>query len=243
MIFILFLFLQNFSFAADSYQVNHTATSTITEHGVCKRVTNNHASAKAIFVPTKTATEWSTFRTNVPPGVTLSDCGCTPPWGGNIAEGASATAYLSATVACGSSCTSQTRTCTAGVLSGSYTNSSCSVNACASCSLPWGGSIGHGSSVTAWAGSGTCGSPCSAQTRTCSNGSLSGSYTASSCSTSQGAGAGCGAGSYGGPCCGDNICYNWGICSGNSCWPPGHARNNVNGCCSGAEVGGGEICP
>jgi prepilin-type N-terminal cleavage/methylation domain-containing protein len=44
-------------------------------------------------------------------------------------------------------------------------------------------------------------------------------------------------------CPGDNICLYGGYCSDNSCWPAGYPRANVNGCCSGAEVGGGEICP
>lgn len=44
-------------------------------------------------------------------------------------------------------------------------------------------------------------------------------------------------------CPGDNICLFNSTCSTGSCWPSGYPRNNVNGCCSGAEVGGGEICP
>ena len=39
-------------YAAVSYQVNSGATSTIDEHTVCKKVTNNNA--LAIFVPTNT---------------------------------------------------------------------------------------------------------------------------------------------------------------------------------------------
>lgn len=55
---------------------------------------------------------------------------CTLPWGGTIASGASVTAYQAANVACGGSCTSQTRTCNNGILSGTYTAQSCSVDAC-----------------------------------------------------------------------------------------------------------------
>jgi len=58
-------------YAADSYKVNSGATSTIDEHGVCKKVTNNNA--LAIFVPTKTADEWTAFRTYAS-GVSLADC-------------------------------------------------------------------------------------------------------------------------------------------------------------------------
>jgi len=114
--------------------------------------------------------------------ITVTSPPCSLPWGGSIASGASVTAYAASSVPCGSSCASQTRTCSNGSLSGSYTNSSCSVVACP-CSLPWGGSIASGASVTAYADSSVpCGSTCSSQTRTCSNGTLGGSYTNSSCS-------------------------------------------------------------
>ena len=106
---------------------------------------------------------------------------CTLPWGGTINSGSSVTAYNTSSVACGSSCASQTRTCSNGSLSGSYLELSCSVAACP-CTLPWGGTIASGASVTAYAtDSVPCGSTCSSQTRTCSNGSLSGSYLKSSC--------------------------------------------------------------
>ncbi|MFA6383333.1 MAG: hypothetical protein WCX17_02830 [Parcubacteria group bacterium] len=107
---------------------------------------------------------------------------CTLPWGGTIANGSSVTAYQNSSVACGSSCVSQTRTCNSGVLSGTYTNQNCSVAAC-SCNLPWGGTLANGSSVTAYqASSVPCGSSCSSQTRTCNSGVLSGSYTSQTCS-------------------------------------------------------------
>src|SRR5205814_2012805 len=50
---------------------------------------------------------------------------CNLPWGGTIPDGGSVTAYQSSSVSCGNTCTAQTRTCTNGTLSGSYTNSSC----------------------------------------------------------------------------------------------------------------------
>ena len=62
--------------AASSYQINYGANQDITEWSVCKNVANSHASGKAIFVPTNTSTEWSTFYTNAPPGVTIANCGC-----------------------------------------------------------------------------------------------------------------------------------------------------------------------
>lgn len=112
-----------------------------------------------------------------------SGASCTLPWGGSINHGQSATAYQTSSVACGSTCTSQSRTCNNGSLSGSYTNQSCSVSPCASCPLPWGGSINHGQSATAYqSASVPCGSSCNSQNRTCNNGSLSGSYSNASCS-------------------------------------------------------------
>ena len=47
--------------------------------------------------------------------------------GSSVANGASVTAYLSSSAPYGSSCQAQTRTCSNGVLSGSYSASSCSV--------------------------------------------------------------------------------------------------------------------
>tara|TARA_Y100000780_G_scaffold211112_1_gene209806 strand:+ start:9290 stop:12124 length:2835 start_codon:yes stop_codon:yes gene_type:complete len=110
---------------------------------------------------------------------------CALPWGGSLAHGSSVTAYQNSDVPYGSSCVSQTRTCTDGSLSGSYTNANCNVASPNPCSLPWGGSIAHGNTVTAYAANSVgCGSSCSSQTRTCSNGSLSGSYAYQNCSVS-----------------------------------------------------------
>ena len=108
---------------------------------------------------------------------------CCLPWGGSINSGSSTTAYQSASVTCGNTCTSQTRTCSGTTLSGSYTNASCSVGGCSSCTRPWGGTVAHGSSITAYqTASVPCGNTCNGQTRTCNNGSLSGTYTNQSCS-------------------------------------------------------------
>lgn len=71
-----------------------------------------------------------------PPPVT-----CSLPWGGSISNGSSVTAYAASSVPFGSSCQSQTRTCSNGSLSGSYNAQSCSVQGPASCSastLSWG---------------------------------------------------------------------------------------------------------
>ena len=151
---------------------------------------------------------------------------CASPCG-TIAHGATCTAYLNASEPFGGSCTSQTRTCSNGTLSGSYTNASCSVTAGASCSLPWGGSIAHGASTTAYqASSVACGSSCTSETRSCNNGTLSGSYTNSSCSVaaccvpngscSGACGGGAGVDNCGNACTNNNVCCSTTIsCSSN----------------------------
>lgn len=60
--------------AADFYQVSHNTTQTILEHDQCRRVTNDHASGRALFVPTRTSTEWASFYNNTPIGVTAAAC-------------------------------------------------------------------------------------------------------------------------------------------------------------------------
>jgi|GEM_PF-3992906 len=47
----------------------------ITAFSTCANITNNHASAKALMVPINSSTEWSTFRTHLPAGVTSGACG------------------------------------------------------------------------------------------------------------------------------------------------------------------------
>lgn len=54
------------------YQVLDGTTVQIDAHGTCKKVTNS--TANDYFVPTKTSTEWSTFRSNLPTNVTLAAC-------------------------------------------------------------------------------------------------------------------------------------------------------------------------
>jgi hypothetical protein len=86
-------------------------------------------------------------------------------------------------VAYGLSCVSETRVCANGVLSGSYINQACVVNAAEPCNLPWGGTIVSGQNTTAYqASSVACGLSCVSETRVCANGVLSGSYINQACS-------------------------------------------------------------
>ena len=92
------------------------------------------------------------------------------------------TAYQNSTVAYGESCTSETRSCSDGLLSGSYNYSSCQVQAPASC-LFNGETISHGQSVQAYNNSSVgLGEECVFEMRTCNNGTLTGSYNYASCS-------------------------------------------------------------
>lgn len=101
----------------------------------------------------------------------------------SIASGSSVTAYQSATVPAGQTCTSETRTCNDGTLYGdpSYQYSSCTVSGAASCTFN-NQTIQDGATVTAYQSSSVAyGGQCTSETRTCQNGSLSGSYQYSSC--------------------------------------------------------------
>ncbi|MEK7357457.1 MAG: hypothetical protein AAB250_13480 [Bdellovibrionota bacterium] len=59
--------------------VENGAGKEITAFSVCGSITNSHASGKALMVPIGSSTEWSTFRTNLAPGVTNGSCGGGPP--------------------------------------------------------------------------------------------------------------------------------------------------------------------
>ena len=101
--------------------------------------------------------------------------------GSNVEHGDFVTAYLSNSVAAGNSCSSQTRTCFNGVLSGTYLYSTCSIAEAASCNFN-GASIADGDTTTAYLSSSVpFGSTCTSQIRTCSDGTLSGSYSFSNC--------------------------------------------------------------
>ena len=101
--------------------------------------------------------------------------------GQTITHGNAVMAYQSASVAFGNTCISESRTCNNGTLSGSYTNSSCTVSEGASCTLD-GQTITHGNAVTAYQfDSVAFGNTCISESRTCNNGTLSGSYIFTDC--------------------------------------------------------------
>lgn len=103
--------------------------------------------------------------------------------GREIVSGGSMTAYESSSVPFGSSCNPQTRFCQNGVLSGSFTATSCTPQPARACEFN-GSFIAHGSNRLAYeAATVPFGQTCRSQTRTCNNGNLDGGYAFSSCQT------------------------------------------------------------
>lgn len=109
--------------------------------------------------------------------------------GQTVADGAGRNFYSATSVAYGGSCSSvqQYRNCTNGIFDGSasYDKASCSVAPGANCAPVDGVTVNHGSSRTFYQAASAA--TCTGQTRTCTNGSLSGSYAYASCSTGCGA--------------------------------------------------------
>ncbi len=102
--------------------------------------------------------------------------------GKSILHGATVTGFAKNSVAYNEACQPQNRTCNNGVLSGTFSNSICSVAPAANCSLN-GISIAHGAAKSfSAAPSVPFGQACATQSRACINGALSGSYTFQSCS-------------------------------------------------------------
>lgn len=106
-----------------------------------------------------------------------------------IKHGETTVAYLNSAPPFGTNCVSENRVCNNGKLSGSYTFGNCKEGQPASC-LFNGQTISHGQSIIAFESSSVSfGQSCNQQTRTCSNGSLSGSFLFANCSV--GAAAAC----------------------------------------------------
>jgi len=105
--------------------------------------------------------------------------------GQTVAHGENVTAFLTASVDFGGTCSSEVRTCNNGVLSGSNQYASCTVNQPASCIFN-GQTLANGQTVTAFESSSVAyGQMCNAETRVCDNGHLSGSFSYGSCDAGQ----------------------------------------------------------
>ena len=106
--------------------------------------------------------------------------------GQEMNDGRVVVAYQSSSVPSGSSCKSEVRLCTNGILSGSYDQPNCSVEIISPCTFN-GQTIISGSSVAAYQTSSVpFGSSCSSETRLCTNGTFSGSYEYSICGVESG---------------------------------------------------------
>lgn len=106
--------------------------------------------------------------------------------GQTIASGSSVLTYQSSSVPFGKNCVSESRLCMDGVLSGSFSQESCSVLPAATCRFD-GKIVDHGASVLAFknSSSGSSNQKCESEQRTCNNGVLSGSFVFSNCSVPQ----------------------------------------------------------
>jgi len=99
----------------------------------------------------------------------------------SIANGDSVTAYEYANVPFGETCQAQERSCTNGTLSGSYAATACTVQPASTCVFG-GQTLESGDSVVAYASDEVAfGQTCAAETRTCTNGVLSGSNEQAMC--------------------------------------------------------------
>ncbi len=129
-----------------------------------------------------TATE--TQQASSSPTATSSSANSCTLNGNSISDGYSVVAYAYPSATASQACVSQTRTCTNGALSGSYLYSSCTpynVAPAAACNFN-GTSVASGNTVRGYLSQyGDTSQPCTAESRTCTNGSLSGSYPFSSC--------------------------------------------------------------
>lgn len=107
---------------------------------------------------------------------TCDPLSCNLPWGGTLASGDSVFAYSNSAPTTSCAAAQQTRTCNNGVLSGTYTNQSCNEPCIAGGQI---GTIASGATVTAYQASSA--PSCASETRTCTNGVLSGTYAYTSC--------------------------------------------------------------
>lgn len=158
-----------------------------TVSGTCKACSNGGCNPSTVPVNGGNPTGTLTCINGAIDPPTCTPATCNPPWGGTIANGASVTAYSTTNVAWNQSCaaggTQETRTCNNGTLSGTFTNQTCTVDTPLPCNeAPW-GAIAHGNSVTAYTSATVPnGDSCTSETRTCTNGVLSGNLTFQNCS-------------------------------------------------------------
>jgi len=164
------------TFSWNTSSWNTCSNNTQTRNVTCNGSDNNTYSDSKC-----TTNKPTTSNTCSSPVITTPNKSCSLN-GKDIAHNTNTTSYLTNSVPYGQTCQSQTRTCTNGTLSGTYTNSTCLVGNAQVCSFN-GQTIAHSSNVTAYQNETVpFGGTCKSQTRTCNNGTLSGAYTNSACS-------------------------------------------------------------
>jgi hypothetical protein len=121
-------------------------------------------------------------------GAAAAPAACTTPWGATLPSGAEVIAYAwvrdadAAADAGSGTCVAETRQCHDGVLAGTNAFDTCAAAEPDPCTLPWGGVVAPGQSVTAYrAGAPAWNQKCEAETRGCTDGVLSGSFASESC--------------------------------------------------------------
>lgn len=121
----------------------------------------------------------------------LPPVNCKTPWGSDMVHGQSVIAYSFATVPFNRDCGSvqQNRTCNNGLLTGGqeFNLAACTVLPPRRCTSPWGADVPHGGSIDAYYLSmvnfgQSCRGPGAYETRICTDGTLSGSFSAANCS-------------------------------------------------------------
>ncbi len=131
------------------------------------------------LVPGFVAVTPANVPSNQPSNTTQFNCNFA---GGTVPDGGSVIAYQSPNVAAGQLCSSQTRFCNNGLLSGSYAYMSCQVQEATDCQFN-GNSIANGTSVTTYQSSTVpFGQSCQSEQRFCTNGVLGGTYPFQTCS-------------------------------------------------------------
>ncbi len=151
---------------------------------------------------------------------------CPLPWGGTLAHGEQATAYLHASETSPSLCSEnqETRVCQNGVLSGSYTHPGCTQHY-RDCPLSGYGTLLHGGQVTSYVSATVpCGQTCTTTTISCTDGTLAG------------------ASEYHGDCTVDSCDCHFGHAKGFAHLSPGQSCtselvnvNTTSGCTGGAQ--------
>lgn len=151
---------------------------------------SNNSQSRAVTCKGSDNNTYSDSKCTTNKPTTTNACTSTPPTptnkkctlnGKDIPHNTNTIAYQTNSVPYGQTCQSQTRTCSNGTLSGSYTYDTCSVSTPSSCTFN-NQTVAHGNNVTAYQSSTVpFGQTCQSQVRTCADGALNGSYRYTSC--------------------------------------------------------------